>query len=352
MRLLDGLSEKNHAMASVETIEVAPTVSVVVFFWNEVGNLPLLEERMTAVVREHRLRAEIVLVNDSSTDGSDEQARQWLSRVPCGVSVRFSRNFGSHAAVAAGLQHCTGDCAVIMAADLQDPPELIPELIAKFREGFDVVWACRSERLGESWSTKTAAAAYYRLMRWMGLPNMPPSGADFLLVSRQVIDAVNASPEKHTSVLAMILWMGFRQTFIEYVKQARHSGHSKWTLTKKVKLLVDSVVSFSYVPIRAASLVGLAMATAGFIYTAVIAGLWMLGRVSAGTGYAAIMCVLLIGQGAILLTLGVLGEYLWRTFDEARRRPRYIIDQLIRKNPGKSRSCWYETGCDGPELVP
>lgn len=323
-------------MKQVDTSQSALSVSVVVFFYNEAENLPLLEERVAAVVRTHQLNAEIVLVNDSSTDSSQECAIHWLSRVPSGVSVRFSRNFGSHAAVAAGLQHCTGDCAVIMAADLQDPPELIPELLEKCREGYDVVWACRAERLGETWSTKTAAAIYYRVMRWLGLPNMPPKGADFLLVSRKVIDAVNSSPEKHTSVLAMILWMGFRQTFIQYVKQARHAGRSKWTFAKKFKLLIDSVVSFSYVPIRAASVAGLLMAMAGFCYSLLIVVLWMFGRVSSGTGYAAIMCVLLIGQGAILLTLGVLGEYLWRTFDEARRRPRFIIDQLIRTAEGSA----------------
>jgi dolichol-phosphate mannosyltransferase len=308
----------------------SPTVSVVVFFYNEAGNLPLLEERVTAVVQTHWLNAEIVLVDDCSTDGSDECARGWTSRVSSAVSVRFSRNFGSHAAVAAGLQHCTGDCAVIMAADLQDPPELIPELVEKFRAGYDVVWACRSERLGESWSTKTAAAIYYRLMRWLGLPNMPPQGADFLLISRKVIDAVNASPEKHTSVLAMILWMGFRQSQILYVKQARHSGTSKWTLSKKIKLLVDSVVSFSYVPIRLAAAAGLLLSCCGFAWTVFLVVGWLFGFIISGSGYAALMCALLIGQGAILLTLGVLGEYLWRTFDESRGRPRFIIDHVVR----------------------
>jgi dolichol-phosphate mannosyltransferase len=305
-------------------------ISLVIFFHNEELNLPVLQQRVTVVQQQHGLSLEIVLVNDSSTDDSATCAKQWLEQAEHGISLRFSRNFGSHAAVAAGLQHCTGDCAVIMAADLQDPPELIPQLVEQFQDGFDVVWACRSERIGESWFTIASASAYYSLMRWLGLPNMPPKGADFLLVSRKVIDAVNRSPEKHTSVLAMILWMGFRQTFIQYVKQARHSGQSKWTLSKKIKLLIDSVVSFSYVPIRAASVVGLLMASAGFLYSAWIALLWTLGRVSSGTGYAAIMCALLIGQGAILLTLGILGEYLWRTFDESRRRPRFIIDQLIR----------------------
>ncbi|MGV2336659.1 MAG UNVERIFIED_CONTAM: glycosyltransferase family 2 protein [Planctomycetaceae bacterium] len=308
-------------------------ISVVIFFFNEADNLPVLKQRVAAVQKASAEEFEVVLVNDSSTDNSDTVALQWINEIGGGIYLRFSRNFGSHAAVAAGLRHCTGDCAVIMAADLQDPPEVIPELVATSLEGYDVVWACRSERLGESWFTKTSAALYYRLMRWLGLPNMPPKGADFLLVSRKVIDAVNASPEKHTSVLAMILWMGFRQTFIQYVKQARHSGQSKWTLSKKIKLLIDSVVSFSYVPIRAASVAGLVMAIAGFGYAGWISLFWLLGRVTSGTGYAAIMCSLLIGQGAILLTLGILGEYLWRTFDESRRRPRFIIDQLLR-SPG------------------
>lgn len=311
-------------------------VSVITFFHNEEGNLQILLERIYEACRDRFESLELLLVDDASEDRSGNVALHWAQsandRVRC-VYVRFSRNFGSHAAVAAGLQYCTGDCAVIMAADLQDPPEMIPELVAGYGEGFDVVWACRSMRIGESFFTTRAASFYYRLMRWLGLPNMPPKGADFLLVSRKVIDAVNASPEKHTSVLAMILWMGFRQTFIQYVKQARHSGQSKWTLSKKIKLLIDSVVSFSYVPIRAASMVGLLMALAGFGYAGWICLMWLLGRVSTGTGYAAIMCSLLIGQGAILLTLGILGEYLWRTFDESRRRPRFIIDQLLR-SPG------------------
>jgi glycosyltransferase involved in cell wall biosynthesis len=315
-------------MIQLDGLRPVPSVSVIVFFYNEAGNLPLLEQRVTAVMREHHLHAEIVLVNDSSTDDSDQYAKNWLSRVPYGVSVRFSRNFGSHAAVAAGLQNCSADCAVIMAADLQDPPELIPELITKFREGFDVVWACRSERLGETWSTKAAAAFYYRLMRWLGLPNMPPKGADFLLVSRKVIDAVNANPEKHTSVLAMILWMGFRQTFIQYVKQPRHSGHSKWTITKKFKLLIDSVVSFSYTPIRLASYLGLMIS-----FVAFAASLEVIYNKIAGNpieGYSSMMLVVLWIGGAQMLVLGMLGEYLWRAFDESRGRPRYVIDSIVR----------------------
>lgn len=166
-------------------------------------------------------------------------------------------------------------------------------------------------------------------MRSIAFPEMPATGADFLLVDRRVIQAYNAIPEKHTSFLAMILWIGFRQTFIEYVKEARQAGKSKWTLSKKLKLLVDSVVSFSYAPIRLMSLLGLLMAGGGFLYALLVIIGRLAGWVSAGTGFAAIMIVLLVGQGAILLTLGILGEYLWRTFDESRGRPRYIIEEHV-----------------------
>ena len=160
----------------------------------------------------------------------------------------------------------------------------------------------------------------------------PLRAADFLLIDRKVIDAYNAIPEKHTSLLAMILWMGFRQTLIEYVKQARHAGKSKWTLAKKLKLFVDSVVSFSYLPIRLMSLLGFLMATSGFVYALVVVVGRLTGWVAAETGFAALMTVLLVGQGSMLLMLGILGEYLWRTFDEARGRPRYIIEEYLTSN--------------------
>jgi dolichol-phosphate mannosyltransferase len=224
-----------------------------------------------------------------------------------------------------------------MAADLQDPPETIPDLVEEFKKGNDVVWACRSERLGESFFTKLTSSIYYQTMRRMGLPNMPPKGADFLLISRKVINAVNQHPEKHTSVLAMILWMGFKQSFIHYVKQARYAGTSKWTFSKKIKLFIDSIVSFSYVPIRLMSAVGLAFAIAGFLYALVVFVTRLAGLVTTGTGFAALMIVLLVGQGSILLMLGILGEYLWRAYDESRGRPRFIIDEIV-VHPSTSKS--------------
>ena len=159
---------------------------------------------------------------------------------------------------------------------------------------------------------------------------MPATGADFLLVDRKVIDAYNQIREKHTSFMAMILWIGFRQTFITYTKEARLAGRSKWTLRKKLKLFVDSVVSFSYVPIRLMSVFGFLLALCGFAYAiAVVVGRLIGYVVASGTGFAALMTVLLVGQGAVLMALGIVGEYLWRTFDEARGRPRYILEEYL-----------------------
>jgi polyisoprenyl-phosphate glycosyltransferase len=310
-------------------------LSVLTAFFNEAPNLPRLRERLEAVLARLDIEPEIVLIDDHSTDGSAEIAREWIKSDGRAVYIRLSRNCGSHAAYSAGLTKCSGECAVLLAADLQDPPETIPQLLSKWREGYQVVWAVREGRAGESRSTKFFAHLYYRLMRRLGLSDMPESGADFLLVDRKVIDAYNDIPEKNTSFLAMILWLGFRQTSIGYVKQARVAGRSKWTLRNKVKLVADSVVSFSYAPIRLMSWLGFALALCGFLYAAVVIIGWLAGYIVAGTGFAAEMTVLLIGQGAILMSLGIIGEYLWRTFDEVRGRPRYILEECF-GGPGQA----------------
>ena len=306
-----------------------PTVSIVTAFFNEAQNLPLFRERVTKLFDTRNEKCEIVLLDDHSSDGSVEFARQWASEDPRVKYIRLSRNSGSHAAFSAGLEYCTGDCAVLLAADLQDPPETVPALLERWHEGSDVVWAVRMAREGESWRTKSFAAIYYWIMRRIALPSMPAKGADFLLVDRKVIDAFNQIAEKNTSILAMILWMGFRQSFVPYIKQARHSGKSKWTLGKKLKLFIDSLASFSYAPIRIMSLIGFCMALAGFLYAAVVVVGRLADWIQTGTGFAALMTVVLVGQGITMMMLGVLGEYVWRTYDESRGRPRYIVEQYI-----------------------
>jgi polyisoprenyl-phosphate glycosyltransferase len=306
-----------------------PILSLVVAAYNEEGNLPLLYERVTALDWSALgVELELVFVDDHSHDGTAAFLRGLAARDPRVKVLRFSKNFGSHKAFTAGLEHCTGDAAVILAADLQDPPETIPQLLEKWRADAKVVWAVREERAGESWLNLALARAYYFLMRRFADVQPPRTGADFLLLDRQVLDVLKRSPEKHTSLLALIQWMGFRQEHITYAKAERHSGRSKWTLRKKLKLSVDSFVSFSYFPIRLVSSCGFIFAFTGFVYATVVA-VRALAYGSPVQGWPALMCVVLITSGVQLIMLGVLGEYLWRAFDETRGRPRYIVEERI-----------------------
>jgi dolichol-phosphate mannosyltransferase len=306
---------------------VRPLLSVVVAAFNEEGNLPLLYQRIKALAWEELgVAHEIVFVDDHSRDNTPKVLQELAERDPVVRVLRFSKNFGSHKAFTAGLENCSGDAAVILAADLQDPPETIPLLLARWRAGAKVVWAVRAARHGEAGSTKLLSRFYWFLMRRYAEVEPPKEGADYLLVDRQVMDVLKTSPEKHTSLLALIQWMGFDQDFITYEKQARHSGRSKWTVRKKLKLALDSFVSFSYAPIRLMTVVGVLFAFSGFAYAILVAVRALLYG-SAVQGWPALMCVVLIVGGVQLVMLGVLGEYLWRTFDETRGRPRYIIEK-------------------------
>ena len=301
-------------------------LSIVVAAYNEESNLPLLYQRVTALDwAALGLEVEFLFVDDHSSDGTPRLLRELASQDPRVKVLRFSKNFGSHKAFTAGLEHCTGDAAVILAADLQDPPETIPQLIAKWRAGAKVVWAVRAEREGVPLSDKLFARFYYGLMRKFADVQPPREGADFLLVDRCVLTELRNAPEKNTSVLLLIQWMGFPQDFISYTKAARQSGSSKWTFSKKLKLAIDSLASFSYAPIRLASLSGVLFAVSGFAYALFVAtrAIWWGSPVQ---GWPALMCIVLITAGLQLFILGILGEYLWRTYEESRHRPRYIIE--------------------------
>lgn len=300
-------------------------ISIVVAQYNEVQNLPLLQERLRKVMESTGFDYELIVVDDHSTDGSPELLRSWATTDRSVKYIRLSRNFGSHAAFSAGLEACVGNIAILLAADLQDPPETIPLLLNEWRQGIDVVWAARSERLGESFTTKLLSSVYYFLMRKLALPEMPKQGADFVLLDRKVINAYNSISEKNTSFLAMILWLGFRQTTVSYVKEARAAGKSKWTLAKKIKLLVDSVVSFSFAPIRFASYLGMLVSLSAFAFSIDVFVNALFGQPI--EGYSSLMMVVLWLGGIQLLILGILGEYLWRAFDQVRGRPYFIVEE-------------------------
>lgn len=302
-----------------------PLLSVVTPAYNEADNLPLLLGRLSQVLGPLDLDWEWIVVDDHSTDGTfaiiEDMARQ-DSRIR---GIRFARNLGSHKAITCGLHHSRGDCAVIMAADLQDPPETLPALLEKWQAGTQVVWAVRERREGEKRSTIFFSRMYYFLMRHVvGMKEMPPTGADFLLVDRRVIDVFQQFGESNTSVMALITWMGFHQDTITYNKRARLHGHSGWNLEKKLKLLVDSITSFTYLPIRLMSYLGFVVALLGFLYA-----IFVIINSLTGTpvrGWASLMVVVLVIGGIQMLMMGVLGEYLWRVLDESRRRPRFLIE--------------------------
>lgn len=303
-----------------------PLLSVIVPAYNEAGNLPLLYQRLVEVLDGLDVQWDLAVVDDHSTDNTFSILQNLARRDPRVRGYRFSRNFGSHTAIFCGLDHAQGDCAVVLAADLQDPPEVIPELLGKWREGAQIVWAVRERRKGESLSTVILARMYYAVMRRVvGLKEIPPTGADFFLIDRQVMDHLRKFPERHVSILALLSWMGFRQAAVSYVKQPRLHGRSGWSLEKKLKLMVDSVTAFTDQPIRLISYLGTGVALIGLLcglYTAIRA----LSGMALG-GWAVVMSVVLIIGGAQLVGMGMLGEYLWRALDEARQRPRYVIER-------------------------
>lgn len=317
----------NEPIRDLNEVQTGALLSVVTPAYNESKNLPLLYQRITNVLDPLGFQWEWIVVDDHSTDGTfvvvDDIARI-DHRVRC---VRFSRNSGSHAAIICGLEHSRGNCGVILAADLQDPPEILPELLQKWQQGAQVVWAVRENREGEKASTLRFSRAYYSLMRRViGIREMPSSGADFFLADRRVIDALSRFGESNASILALITWMGFRQTSINYTKQARVHGKSGWSIGKKVKLVIDSVTSFSYLPIRIMTYLGFVVAMLGFLYAIVV----IISSLRGGSvaGWSSLMVVVLAVGGIQMLMMGVLGEYLWRALDESRQRPRYLIEDM------------------------
>jgi dolichol-phosphate mannosyltransferase len=307
-----------------ETSKRGPTLSVVTPAHNEAENLPLLYERLVAALGDE-LPWEWIVIDDHSSDDTFGVLTSLARKDTRVRAVRFARNFGSHTALTCGLHQARGRCAGVLAADLQDPPEVLPELVARWKEGFQVVWAVRARREGEKATTVGFARLYYFLMRRVvGMRDMPATGADFFLVDRRVLDQFRQFAESNTSVLALLTWMGFRQTTISYTKQARVFGTSSWNLEKKLKLVVDSITSFTYLPVRLMSYVGFSVAVLGFAYAAFVIATALLGNPV--QGWASLMVVVLVIGGVQMLMMGVLGEYVWRTLDESRRRPRYLIE--------------------------
>lgn len=268
---------------------------------------------------------ELVFVDDGSQDASFDIIKDLESKDPNIKSLKLSRNFGSHAAILAGLNICTGDCAVMKTADLQEPSTMILDMYAKWQAGNNVVLAIRADR-EESFLQKFFSNLYYRIIRRYVLKNMPLGGFDCFLIDRKVIEVLRLMDEKNTSLMGQILWAGFKTDSILYTRLRREKGKSRWTLQKKIKLVIDSILSFTYLPVRVMTVIGLIFFLGSVIWAAFIIYQRIFGGIAL-EGWTTLMAFNLFASGLNLLTLGILGEYLWRNFDATRTRPTYIIEE-------------------------
>jgi len=299
-------------------------ISIVTPAFNEAANLPVLYERLVAAMRDVGGDWEWIVVDDHSRDETFAVIEALALRDARVRGFRLSRNSGSHVAITCGLHQVDADAAVMMAADLQDPPETLASMVARWRQGAQVVWATRRARPGDPTHRGFAALYYWMMRRLVGMTEMPVRGADFFLVDRVVVDAFRRFSERNVSVLALITWLGFRQEYVEYDKQPRLSGQSGWTLSRKIKLVVDSITSFSGFPIRLCTYVGLMFVMCSLVLLSfAVALLPQLG------GGVLLVLSLIVGlAGFQLVALGIVGEYVWRALEETRRRPPYLIEAM------------------------
>lgn len=304
--------------------EKSLTIVIPVYF-NEL-NLPDTIQRLLALSSKlQNYKLELIFVDDGSGDNSLSVLLDYQKQHSETIKIlKLTRNFGSMAAIQAGLTVASGDCTAFVAADLQDPPELLIEMIKYWEKGVKAVFATRSNR-EESWVQKFFSNSYYALIRWFAIPNYPSGGFDMFLIDQQVVKEVNKIQEKNTSILALIYWLGFDATFIPYIRRKREKGKSRWTLKKKIKLFIDTFVSFSYFPLRLFSTIGILYAIASFLYGAFIFIYWLFYGATV-QGWVTMMLVLTFTAGLQMTLLGVLGEYLWRTFDATRDRPLFVVD--------------------------
>jgi glycosyltransferase involved in cell wall biosynthesis len=304
-----------------------PTVSVVVPAYNEAVGLDFFHRRLLRALAGLE-SWEVVYVDDGSTDGT-LSVMEGLHRDDDRVAVvGLSRNFGKEIAITAGLDHAAGEAVVVIDADLQDPPELIVELVAHWRAGFDMVYAKRRSRAGETWLKRATARIFYRLMQHMGNLKLPENTGDFRLMSRRVVDAVRQLREQHRFMKGLFAWVGYPTTFVLYDREPRRSGVSKWSYWKLWNLALEGITSFTVMPLKFATYAGLGVALLSMIYVAeVLVKTLIIGNPVAG--YPSLMTVVLFLGGVQLMFLGVIGEYLGRVFNETKQRPLYLVERYV-----------------------
>ena len=301
-------------------------VSIIIpVYFNEDNLNPLYEDIKEKFIDKIDYDYEIVMVNDGSEDKSWEVMNQLAIKDKNIKIYSLSRNFGSHAAMLCGLEHCTGDCAIIKCADLQEPTEIIIDMVNKWKSGDNVVLAVREDR-EEGFFQTLCANTYYKMVQKLALSKMPDGGFDVYLLDRKVINVLTALDEKNSALTGQVLWSGFKTGKIYYTRKAREIGKSRWTLKKKIRLVSDSLYSFSTVPITVVSTLGVIAFGMSLIWAIIEVLLKLTGQIDI-QGWTLLFIFVLFSFGVQMLTLGIIGNYLWRTFDATRNRPVYIVEK-------------------------
>lgn len=308
----------------------AVTISVIAPVYNEAKSLPELHRRVRAVLEDLGESWELLLVDDGSRDGSSERILDLAQQDERVRPVIFTRNFGHQLAVTAGLDYSRGEAVVIIDADLQDPPEVIPDLVRRWREGYEVVYAVREERRGETWFKRFSASLFYRMIQLITDVEIPLDTGDFRLLDRQVVDALNSMRERHRFLRGMSSWVGFRQVGVQYNREARFAGETKYTFRKMLDFALNAVTGFSYFPLQLATYFGFTSAAIAAIAIPVVIVLRLMGN-QAFFGQATTLLAVLFLGGVQLISLGLLGEYIGRLYDEAKGRPLYVVREAPEK---------------------
>lgn len=309
------------------------SVSVVIPIYNEEATLDALVERLERALGDAGFDYEVVFVDDGSRDRSAAKLRSHHARNPRLKCILLSRNFGHQVAVTCGLDHAQGDAVIVMDGDLQDPPEVLPALVARWREGYDVVYAVRRRRK-ERWAKVAAYKAFYWLLRRVSYVDIPLDSGDFSLMDRRVVDLLAAMPERNRFVRGLRSWVGLRQTAFEYERDARFAGESKYSLAKLVRLAFDGLVSYSFAPLRLVSNLGMLVSLSALVYMMYLLMARLFGDVTIQGWTSTVVIVLFLG-GIQLLALGIIGEYIGRIFDEVKQRPQYVIGDSLGVGPSR-----------------
>jgi len=305
-----------------------PEFSVVVPCYNEQEVITETYNRLTKVMTGMGEPYELLFINDGSKDNTAQIIADICGKDHSVKLINFARNFGHMSAISAGMEHAAGEAVFIIDADLQDPPELFPEMAAKWREGYHVAYGKRTKRKGESFFKRITAKIFYRFMRSMTTVDLPSDTGEFRLIDRKVCDAVNKMPEKNRYIRGLVSWVGFNQIAVPYVREERFAGVTKYPLRKMMSFAMDAVTSFSYKPLKLATMIGFIISFLSFLYILFAIYLRIFTDLTI-TGWASTIAAILLTQGIVLMILGLMGEYIGRIYSEIQNRPSYIIQEII-----------------------